>query len=347
MWVRLWVDDLHSFARLCPALQPGLAAQSLDDLEVCLWPAIWTETEVADLVIEAFACHLPEAYLQAMAARTPPPTWVNLDYLTAEDWAEGCHGLWSMHPRLPLRQLFFFPGFSARSGGLLREACLLQERAQFQAQERQAFLLRLGIAPQPVHLRLSLFCYDNPALDSLLQTWSRGPQSVQLLVPEGRALGQVEQWLGEALPAGAHKQRGHLQLHALPLLPHADYDRLLWACDFNIVRGEDSFVRAQWAARPLLWHIYPQQEEAHWPKLHAFEQLYHAGLDAVSGQALRELWQAFNAGQDCAAAWLAVQSALPQLQQHAQAWAEKLALQQDLASRLVNFHQERVQSRVS
>ena len=41
-------------------------------------------------------------------------------------------------------------------------------------------------------------------------------------------------------------------------------------CDLNFVRGEDSLVRALWANRPFIWHIYPQHDGAHHAKLHAF-----------------------------------------------------------------------------
>ena len=45
---------------------------------------------------------------------------------------------------------------------------------------------------------------------------------------------------------------------------------MLWACDLNLVRGEDSLVRALWAGRPLLWQLYPQHDQAHHAKLEAF-----------------------------------------------------------------------------
>ena len=45
---------------------------------------------------------------------------------------------------------------------------------------------------------------------------------------------------------------------------------MLWACDLNLVRGEDSLVRALWAGQPFVWHIYPQEDNAHHAKLDAF-----------------------------------------------------------------------------
>ena len=103
MAVRLWVDDLTSFARLCPQVDVMLDTQYQQAVEVRRWPAEFPPVESAALVIEAFACRLPQRYEAAMAARVDKPVWINLEYLTAEDWVEGCHRLPSPHPTLPLK----------------------------------------------------------------------------------------------------------------------------------------------------------------------------------------------------------------------------------------------------
>ncbi len=76
----------------------------------------------------------------------------------------------------------------------------------------------------------------------------------------------------------------------------SDYDHLLWCCDFNLVRGEDSFLRAQWAARPFLWHIYPQADAAHLEKLTAFLELYGHHLSPDCHNALNSLSLAYDQG---------------------------------------------------
>jgi hypothetical protein len=91
----------------------------------------------------------------------------------------------------------------------------------------------------------------------------------------------VRAFLGAEARAGAAATRGALTVRVIPFMPQTDYDRLLWACDLNFVRGEDSWVRAQWAARPFIWHIYPQDENLHHVKLRAFLQKY-----AVNTQSL-------------------------------------------------------------
>ena len=102
------------------------------------------------------------------------------------------------------------------------------------------------------------------------------------LVPEGVAPGAVDGLPRRRSAApGAAATRGALTVRVLPFVAQPDYDKLLWACDFNFVRGEDSFVRAQWAGKPFVWHIYPQDENLHHVKLRAFLQRYAAGIDSL------------------------------------------------------------------
>ena len=334
--VRLWVDDLRPLSRLCPAVDASQALQRIEGVEVRHWPSPFSATDVSDVVIEAFACALPETYRNAMAARPQKPVWINLEYLSAEPWVEGCHGMASPHPRLPLTKHFFFPGFTPASGGLLRERDYEQRRANF---DQAAFRSRLGLpAAQHGELTLSLFAYENPALPGLLNAWAKGGEPIRCLIPEGRSVADVGKFFGvTACRAGERLQRGSLRVHVLPFLPQPDYDALLWLCDLNFVRGEDSFVRAQWAEKPLVWNIYPQADAAHRVKLDAFLDRYLDTLPAADSDAMRSFWHAWNGDGDPASLWPAFRTALSQLQESARPWARKLATHSDLANKLLRF----------
>ena len=160
--VRLWLDDLTVLAKLRPDLDPAWDIQTREGVEVARLAEPFVVDEVADVVVETFGCDPPEAYVLAMAARTPPPRWINLEYLSAEEWVERSHALPSPNPRLPLVKHYFFPGFTPRTGGLLRERGLLQRRDDFQADAgAQAAFWRglVGRAPPENALKLSLFAY--------------------------------------------------------------------------------------------------------------------------------------------------------------------------------------------
>ncbi|MFV9652013.1 elongation factor P maturation arginine rhamnosyltransferase EarP [Pseudomonas citrulli] len=339
--VRLWVDDLRVFERMCPEIDVRLDQQWQEGVDVRHWPAVWSSAPAADVVIAAFACQLPPDYMEAMAARERTPLWMNLDYLSAEDWVVGCHRLPSVKFK-GVQKYFFFPGFRPGTGGLLREAGLLEQRQAFQqdAAAQRQFLQGLGVFPAPGARLISLFAYENAGLASWLDALSTDGHTTHLLVPEGRILGDVQHWLGvEGLAVGDVHQRNALTVQVLPFVRQEQYDRLLWCCDFNAVRGEDSFVRAQWAGRPLLWHIYRQDEDIHLDKLDAFLDLYTAALSPAAKAALVELWQAWNTDGDMAQAWKILLEHWPELSQHAQTWCLEQGLQADLATALVQFYE--------
>jgi uncharacterized repeat protein (TIGR03837 family) len=122
-------------------------------------------------------------------------------------------------------------------------------------------------------------------------------------------------------------------------MSQAQYDRLLWACDLNFVRGEDSFVRAQWAGAPFVWQAYPQHDAAHGAKLDAFLRLMLQGADEGLSAAVRQLWLAWNglAGAQRACALPPARA----WQSQALHWRERLLRQPDLSSQLLGFVAER------
>ena len=339
--VRLWVDDLAAFSRLCPELDVRSAAQIHQGIEIRHWGNNFHDVIPGDWVIEAFACHLPEIYIENMARQDRPPVWVNLDYLSAESWVSGCHALPSPHPRLPLNKYFFFPGFDETTGGLLRESRLLEDRDQFLSSESEqaAFWSRLGIPrPSVGTLKVSLFSYENLALPGVLNALARHPTPVCCFAPLTRTQADLENFLGHPIRIGDVVQRDQLEIRVLPFVTQPDYDRLLWACDLNFVRGEDSFVRAQWAAKPMLWQIYPQGEEAHRVKLDAFLDRYLAELSGALAERLRGLFLAWNGfGNFSSPPFGELLSLLDDFREHAGKWEKNLSKQQDLCTSLVRF----------
>ncbi|MDR1854697.1 MAG: elongation factor P maturation arginine rhamnosyltransferase EarP [Azoarcus sp.] len=323
--VRLWVDDWATLERLCTrAVEDG---ENLGGIELRRWLEPFPNVEPADVVIEAFGCELPPTHVRAMATRAVKPVWINLEYLSAEDWVSGCHGLASPQANVALTKYFFFPGFAADTGGLIREKRLFERRDRVQVGR-----------PRNETLTISLFGYEHPGLAGLLQRWRNNEAAIRLLIPEGRSLREVNAALDAQLKPGDTLQRDALQVEALPFVDQDAYDELLWTCDLNFVRGEDSFVRAQWAAKPLVWQIYPQEEDAHLAKLDAFLMQYRAGLDLQAVGALGAFWHAWNGcGGDAAAAWPGLARALPALEAHAVEWCDALREKPNLVDALWDF----------
>ena len=335
--VRLWLDDPQAMTWMAPgALQghwPGISVWAWSDAS---HPHVLQALSPAQVWVESFGCELPSAFVAARAnavSKVAPPAWINLEYLSAEGFVERCHALPSPVMSGPAKgwtKHFFYPGFTLATGGLLREPGLLQRRGAFGSAERSAFLQSLGMADCGEAL-VSLFCYDGAPVEQLLAQLDAQSQPVHLLVTAGKAQSQVEHALlqaGDAL--------GRLRVSFLPLLSHTDFDTLLWCCDLNFVRGEDSLVRALWAGRPFVWQIYPQDDGAHRPKLDAF-------LTAMDAP---DVVRHSHAQWNSLAPWRSA-TALPLGAAHpwrawAQATQQRLAQQPDLAGQLTAFVAERL-----
>lgn len=337
--VRLWLDEPQALMKILGREDSALLPITIEGVEILPWQPPFEAVSEDDVVIEAFACDLPEDALSRMAARSVPPRWINLEYLSAEEWIEGCHGMPSPHPRLPLVRYFFFPGFTPATGGVLREPDLIDIRDVFSTTARAWLNRHTGCDIPMEALVISLFAYEQPNLTQLMDLWAAQSRPIWLLVPEGRVVPDVASHFGlNTMAVDEHRNSGALNVLILPFTDQETYDRLLWACDLNFVRGEDSFVRAQWAGKPFVWQIYPQEEDAHLDKLEIFLLRYVGNLtNSDATQALTEFWRAWNGVDDLTAAWPALAASMPALAKHADCWSDSLAEQEDLASQLVSF----------
>ncbi len=334
--VRLWVDDLGSFARLVPDVAGISGHGQVQGIEIVHWqqPMPSSLLSPGDVVIEAFACDPPPDFVSQLGKAQ---VWLNLEYLSAEAWIESCHGLPSPQPG-GLLKYFFFPGFTPGSGGLLREPGLLQERDAFQAcpQTRIRFLVDAGVPEALANLAMdgqadlvSVFCYPDAPVSQLHGMLAQRDRAAVLLLAGGAA---------PYLAAGAH---GAAHVVRLPFFSQEGYDRLLWAADVNFVRGEDSFVRAQWAGKPLVWHIYPQQDAAHIDKLSSWLARYPT-LPQVA--AAHGAWNGECAPDDVGPALAAALDAdtLREWGCRARDWSLSLARNPELADAVATFCRHRL-----
>lgn len=349
--VQLWVDDLVSFQRICPEVNLTLEQQTLQGITLLHWrhqDDLYSSEAIADIVIEFFACDIPPDYIRAMVHKPGQAIWFNLEGLSAETWVEGCHRLPSSHPNYPITKHFFFPGFTGKTGGLLVEQNLEQTRDNFLSNTDQvaAFWRQIKLAPQEqTAFKISLFCYPHAPVQDLFEVWENSAMPILCLIPEGVAKDSVERYVGRPLATGEQFNRGALTLQIIPFLPQTQYDQLLWLCDFNFVRGEDSFVRAQWAGNAFVWHIYPQDEQLHHKKLRAFLQRYSPHFPALTELALAWNQVVAPTPDDWTRIWKQVLAEHQGLAQHSHLWTQEMRKNGDLARNLLSFAKELCQKR--
>lgn len=312
--VRLWLDDASALQWMAPGGCRGV--------ELRAWGGAppSPDERAPDVMLEAFGCDIAPRFMAWCVARAQAcghrPVWINLEHLSAEPHVERNHGLPSplqCGPAAGWTRWFFYPGFGAASGGLLREGDLGARQQAFDrgAWRRRFVRARAAGATGAGNSRaadgaqcadagrrwVALFCYEPPALAELLAQSRSRPG--QWLVTPGRASAAMQAAL-QAGPSGqlANPLPSDAQPPAIAWLQEKtqpQFDELLWACDWNLVRGEDSLVRALWAGQALVWQLYPQHDGAHYPKLQAFLdwlqappalRQFHAAWNAVDGAAL-------------------------------------------------------------
>lgn len=314
--IRLFVDDLAAFTRIAPHVNPLATSQIVSGVQIHAWQHA-EQTTPAQIVIEAFACELPNTYQLAMPGYTE--LWLNLEYLSAEAWVEGLHLLPSPQAN-GISKYFFFPGFTEKTGGLLRP--LANHRKPLD----HFFWSKLGLAAPTTDYTAFVFPYPNAPLDTLYQALSQRAESWTVL-------------LAATAPVPTNTYQ-NLRIQRLPFIDQADFDSLMDFADLNIIRGEDSFVRAIWTEKPFIWQPYIQDDDLHIIKLEAW--LAQSGLDA-STQELILAWSSnsidvkqLNFSLENLGAW----------QQQSHNYAQQLAQQKDLVSQLYSFCSQKLQKAV-
>ena len=263
--VRIFCDDLPTLNLLASGVDPSIKQK----IDMQPWEASHANArhpvQIPDVVIETFGCELPERYLTGLFIAPVKPIIINLEYLSAEPWVIDFHGKASPQSH-GIPKYFFFPGFQDEVGGLLLDP--IPPEGHLMAKNIPDDLKATWSKLRPGAKQISIFCYPGAPLKKWLADLGRLGENVDVLLAHGHA--EQLSLYGEhpiSLP-------NNIQLLSMPFVSQDEYDWVLSQCDFNIVRGEDSFVRAQLAGKPFIWHIYPQEDRAHEVKLAAFLDLY-------------------------------------------------------------------------
>ncbi len=264
--VRIFCDDLPTLNLLASGVDEEIKGK----VDLQPWEASFNNgrhpVETPDVVIEAFGCDLPERYLTGLLIAPKKPIIINLEYLSAEPWIADFHGKASPQAH-GIPKYFFFPGFQRNVGGLLIDPAPSEST---KSASIPVALKNSWSQLRPDTKRISVFCYPGAPLLKWLEDLGGLGQNFDIVLTHGQ-LEQLKLSTGHpiSLPNSIH-------LISIPFVCQDEYDWVLAQCDFNIVRGEDSFIRAQLAGKPFIWHIYPQTDRAHEIKLAAFLDLYLA-----------------------------------------------------------------------
>ena len=349
--VRLFIDDFSTASNIISLLDDS-KQQIVNGVEIYAWPSLENDFEIkpADVVLETFGCTLPDAYIQKIQ---PNKTiWINLEYLSAESWVSDFHAKPSQHPTFALTKHYFFPGFFNDTGGLIRENNVIANRNVFlrSMTMQKEFWQRIGIGNKmnvaKNSIKISLFCYPLVQINGLLSALSKADQSIDLFLPFNGEITTLNDILTDfKISIGEVLHKNNLSIHLIPFLSQPDYDRLLWACDLNFVRGEDSWIRAIWAGKPFIWQPYIQTDDTHIKKLNAFLEVYASEASSEVKSVLYESHLTWSQNATTinqvepsqTGPWQRLINHLPNILTYAIRQTKAFATQPDLATKLAIF----------
>ena len=346
--VRLFIDNLTTAKKIIPRLDSTLTEQAIQGVTVCTWPIV--ATMPAEVVIETFSCALPDAYLVKMTQQQS--IWINLEYLSAESWVGDFHAKPSPHPTLAITKHFYFPGFKNDTGGLIREHNLIAKRDTFLNSkiDQTKFWQALGInnESEKDSIKISLFYYPQANIYQLLLALSATNQPSSIFLPFNGSIDTLSSIFTDFKQVNANTLRlESITVHLLPFLSQSDYDHLLWACDLNFVRGEDSWIRAIWASKPFIWQPYIQTEDTHIKKMQAFLEVYSCeATDEIKSTLLDAHLTWSNASVSDTNHLTRLVQNLPKLRSYARQQADILSALPDLATKLLSFSEKLAKNKV-
>ncbi|WP_339010511.1 elongation factor P maturation arginine rhamnosyltransferase EarP [Fusobacterium animalis] len=233
-----------------------------ENIEVILYKDISKIENSADLIIESFGCEIPKEYMDKALKKSK--LIINLEYFSAEKWVDDFH-LQESFLGGNLKKYFFIPGLSEKSGGILLDNEFLERKKKVEA-NKEYYLEKFEIK-EKYDLIGSVFSYEKN-FDSLIEELKKLNKKVILLILSEKTQKNFIKYFDNG------NNYDKIKFVKLPFFTYDKYEELLALCDFNLVRGEDSFVRALLLGKPFLWHIYPQDENTHIKKLESFLEKY-------------------------------------------------------------------------
>lgn len=223
----------------------------------------------APYIINVFNTEIPKCYMSELSQKTKIFIY---EYLSAESWVEDFHLKSSLNPNPLIEKVYFYPGFNEKTGGLLREKCIVKN------------LHRPSNINQTKRLQCSFFYYQHTNINEFLEQFVNIGYLCKSMIPSNI----IDQKIANVLPS---------ESSIFKFLSFEKYDNLLKSSDLNFVRGEDSLCRAIFSGKPFVWQVYVQENEAHVKKLESFIEMYFFDLEINLKAIVTSLFYEWNTGQ--------------------------------------------------
>lgn len=284
--IRAFLNKLDEFKKINSQVL-DLPSQNIDGIEYITFDYLRdnaNELLTAQVIIEAFGCQIPKEYIEI--AYDNSELLINLEYLSAEDWIEDFHLQSSPLGRGKLKKVFFMPGFTEKSGGVIADSNYL-ERIQRVLENKEFYEKKYlsDIEDRENKIIGTLFSYEKN-FTPLLEDLKKLDKDVVILAMGEKTQDSLRKILKNFSIEDFRNslKYGKIEIRFLNFLNQEEYEELINIVDFNFVRGEDSFIRAVLTGKPYMWHIYCQEEYAHMDKIEGFLDKYRRVIENFSDE---------------------------------------------------------------
>lgn len=284
--IRVFLNRLDEFKKINSQVI-DLPSQNIDGIEYITFDYLRDNANkllTAQVIIEAFGCQIPEEYIEI--AYDNSELLINLEYLSAEDWIEDFHLQSSPLGRGKLKKVFFMPGFTEKSGGVIADSNYL-ERIQRVLENKEFYEKKYlsDIEDRENKIVGTLFSYEKN-FTPLLEDLKKLDKDVVILAMGEKTQDSLRKILKNFSIEDFRNslKYGKIEIKFLNFLNQEEYEELINIVNFNFVRGEDSFIRAVLTGKPYMWHIYCQEEYAHMDKIEGFLDKYRRVIENFSDE---------------------------------------------------------------
>lgn len=238
---------------------------------------------------------------------------VNVEFLTAEDYADEFHLIKSGTRSPHVKKSIFMPGFTQKTGGLILDG-IFSEAEKSKVLPKNILHLRNNDKSSDI-FNILVFTYDRKIV-SLVFALSHF-KNLNVHVARGVGFAPfIDAWENSGKPFAVSE---------LPFLPQTKWDEFLATCDFLFVRGEDSVSRACLSGVPFVWQAYVQEDDYHLVKVNALLERMKPHFSEEDFTLVSAVWRAFNVSADTPASDAACASETTSSCEHSESDSKSLA----------------------
>ncbi len=307
--LNLVVSDLSTFSKMAGEINPSLSFQQFRGWNILDWNDSATckkyfKEHIPLNILECFQCGRPDwldeiLFSEEFSKSGLISRIVNIEYLTAESWADDFHLKRGATSSANVKKAFYMPGFTSKTGGLILDKSFIQARDDSNYRKKLLDSIYSHVNFNDKDFNILLFSYPKDFcffFNTLNRYSAKKTEKIHVFVAPGAGKESFEKTAAQYSDCG-------FSINYLPYMNQEKWDAFLCSMDFLFIRGEDSFARAVLSGKPFLWNIYQQDEEYHLVKLKAFldrldcpqinefSWLYNRNFELKAGDEAIDAWQ--------------------------------------------------------